>query len=175
MTDIRPLKQEDLPDLADIHVRIWQETYAGQMPQDFLDRLDPAQRLKGWQEGFSKNKDNPEYGTFLARVMGKAAGFLSFGPARDQNAEMTHEIYAINILKEYWGQGIGWVMFCLAIDDFKKHGIDKTYLWVLTSNQNAIDAYLRWGGKLEKDVVKEIEIGGAALKEYRISFDLKHF
>lgn len=172
MPEIAPLRQEDLPELAAIHVRIWQQAYAGQMPQDFLDTLDPAQRLKGWQEGFNRHKGNPEYGAFLARVDEKAAGFISYGPARDGNSSIAHEIYAVYLLQEYWSQGIGWKMFDCVAANFRARGIAKAYLWVLATNRKALGAYARWGGRIEKDVIKVIMIGGSAYPEYRVTFDL---
>ena len=48
----------------------------------------------------------------------------------------------------------------------------KAYLWVLDTNQNAIRAYHRWGGRVEPSLVKDHVIGGRAVKETSVCFDL---
>ena len=141
------------------------------MPQDFLDSLDPLARLKGWQEGFEKNKEDKRYGTLVARTSEKMAGFLSYGPARDELRSGWTEIYAINILKEFWSMGIGYELFASVCNILKGRGEKRTYLWVLSTNQNALNAYLRWGGFVE-EYVKNITIGGRSLKEVSVLFNI---
>ncbi|WP_430787700.1 hypothetical protein [Actinoplanes sp. G11-F43] len=46
---IRPATPADAADLAVVHVRTWQAAYAGHVPRDYLDSLEPAQREPGWR------------------------------------------------------------------------------------------------------------------------------
>lgn len=160
----------DLPEIAETHVRVWQEAYTGQMPQDFLDALDPAARLERWKETFEHNKNDPRYGTLVARIDGAMAGFLSYGPARDEDRKNMLETYAINIRKAFWSAGVGYRLFQECSRQLKSQGASQTYLWVLATNDRAIEAYKRWGGKVE-DKTKEIEIGGRKIKEVSVFFD----
>jgi hypothetical protein len=43
--DIRPAAFDDLGDVAAIHVKVWQSTYVGQIPQSYLDGLDIKTRV----------------------------------------------------------------------------------------------------------------------------------
>ena len=172
MTTLRPLTEADLADIAHIHVRIWQETYRGQMDQSYLDSLDPAAGLARWQEGYHKNKNNPDYGTLIARIDGDAVGFISYGPSRGDNAPSPFEIYAINILQAHTGQGLGYEMFQTVADILRHKGCTATYLWVLSTNENASRAYVRWGGKIRKDITKDLVIGPHTYTEYMVTFDL---
>lgn len=167
---ITTLVAADLPEIAETHVRVWQEAYAGQMPQDFLDALDSAARLERWKETFGHNKDDPRYGTLVAHIDGVMAGFLSYGPARDAGRENMFETYAINIRKAFWSAGVGYRLFQECCRQLKSQGASQTYLWVLMTNDRAIKAYKRWGGKIE-DKTKEIEIGGKRLKEVSVLFE----
>ncbi|MEV4532285.1 GNAT family N-acetyltransferase [Asanoa sp. NPDC049518] len=44
MFTIRPETPDDIDDVAAVHVRAWQIAYAGIIPKEVLDALDPAQR-----------------------------------------------------------------------------------------------------------------------------------
>lgn len=172
MLTITPITYDDLPKIAEIHIRVWQQTYPGQMPQDYLDSLDSATRLQSWREVFTKNKSDKRHGVLVARWSQEIVGFLCYGPARDESHNEWIEIYAINILKEPWSKGIGYKLFASACSHFKDNGIKQTYLWVLDTNENALHAYRRWGGIVEDDHIKFTSIGEADLKEIRILFNI---
>src|SRR5689334_14439947 len=95
---------EDLPEVARIHVATWKQAYVGQVPQTHSDNLDVAQRLRRWQEQFPSRVPS---GLLIASVHSKAAGFICFGRARDQDRQDWGEIYAIYVLEPYWGSGVG--------------------------------------------------------------------
>jgi uncharacterized protein YcsI (UPF0317 family) len=77
MLTITPITYDDLPKIAEIHVCVWQQTYPGQMPQDYLDSLDSLTRLQSWREGFAKNKNDERYGVLVARWSQEIVGFLA--------------------------------------------------------------------------------------------------
>jgi GNAT superfamily N-acetyltransferase len=163
--------EADLGEVSDVHVKVWRQAYAGQMPRDFLDSLDAGARLQGWREGFMNNANDPRFGLLLARKAGALAGFLAHGPARDADRDGWLEIYAINVLKEHWSSGIGHGLFRAACARLKDLGARRTYLWVLDTNANALAAYARWGGTPEPERLKTSEIGGAPLTEISVTFD----
>ncbi|MGA8029739.1 MAG: GNAT family N-acetyltransferase [Bryobacteraceae bacterium] len=158
---------EDLPEVARIHVAAWKQAYVGQVPQAHLDRLDVAQRLRRWQEQFS---DRVVSGLLVANVNKKTAGFICFGRARDQDRQEWGEIYAIYVLKSYWGGGLGYQLFKHACAELQHNAFSRAYLWVLDTNDRAIAAYERWGGLVEHDRLKDHEIGGQPVKEISVSF-----
>ncbi|HEY0933157.1 MAG TPA: hypothetical protein VGD91_05360, partial [Trebonia sp.] len=47
---VRPAREADAAQIALVHVRSWQGAYRGLLPQDYLDELDPVQRLARWQQ-----------------------------------------------------------------------------------------------------------------------------
>lgn len=162
----------DLPEIAEIHVRVWQQAYRGQMPQDVLDGLDPVARLRSWQEAFTENKDDERFDILLARISGRAVGFLSYGPARDDDRGGGTEVYAIYVLEDCWSKGIGCALFTTLANKLKEKGEKQTYLWVLDTNQKALKAYRKWGGIVENTRIKSISIGGQPLKEISVLFNL---
>jgi GNAT superfamily N-acetyltransferase len=160
---------DDLPDVAQIHVASWKQAYIGQVPQAHLDNLNPASRLRAWQEQFS-NRDIS--GLLLAKVNNTPAGFVCFGHARDQDRRGWGEIYAIYVLKEHWGRGIGYALYRNASAALREEAVKTAYLWVLDTNHHAIAAYQRWGGLVERDRLKDHMIGGQPVKEISVRFDL---
>jgi hypothetical protein len=92
---IAPATPEDLPDVARVHVDSWRQTYAGLVPQSYLDSLDVAARLQKWQDIFEQDRKDDLFGLFVARIGGIAVGFISFGRGRDQDRGGLAEIFAI--------------------------------------------------------------------------------
>jgi hypothetical protein len=93
---VRRAAIEDAPDIAAVHVRSWQGAYAGLLPQEYLDQLDPADRLELWQAA-TREADWPRSGVLAAGLDGGICGFCAFGPMRDADGdpEQVGEVYAI--------------------------------------------------------------------------------
>ena len=54
---VREATVDDARSIAEVHVRIWQETYVGQVPQEYLDGLSVESREARWRESLG---DQPE-------------------------------------------------------------------------------------------------------------------
>jgi GNAT superfamily N-acetyltransferase len=161
---------EDLPEVARIHVAAWKRAYIGQVPQAHLDNLDVADRLRRWREQFSNHAVS---GLLVASVNNEMAGFICFGPARDEEMACWGEIYAIYALESYWGNGLGYQLYKRACAELKSNSFLKAYLWVLDTNRRAIAAYERWGGVVESGRQKDHQVGGQPVKEVSIAVGLE--
>src|SRR3954470_12840790 len=97
MLVLRPLTDADVDAVAGMHVRTWQAGYAGIMPADVLDALDPA----AFAEIRRPRNAPPGAQTLVAEDCGTIVGFVSFGPHRRQNGagyvDGIGEIYAIYV------------------------------------------------------------------------------
>lgn len=135
---IRPARIEDAPAIAVVHVRSWQGAYRGLLPQDFLDGLDPAQRVGRWQRAVSA-ADGTATGTIVADADGEVAGFVSYSPSRDSdvNPGQVGEIQAIHLLPAAWGRGMGRRLMGAALSRLAEAGFRQATLWVLDSNARA--------------------------------------
>ncbi len=164
----KPVAWDELNDLARVHVLSWQQTYAGLVPQDYLDNLSISAREESWRRVF---RSHQESAVQIAYHDYDAIGFISFGKARDKDKEGQGEIYAVYVLKENWGEGIGYMLFKIAKDGFLRQGITSAYLWSLEGNQRALQAYKRWGGVADYSRTKDEEIGGQVLKDVMVNFN----
>jgi ribosomal protein S18 acetylase RimI-like enzyme len=136
--DIRPARIEDVPEIAVVHVRSWQAAYGGLLPQAYLDGLDPSQRIGQWEQSLSA--PDRSYGeTVVADAGGGLSGFVSYGPARDDDVDPQRagEIYAIYLLPAAWDKGIGRQLMAAALDRLGEAGFHQVILWVLDSNARA--------------------------------------
>jgi ribosomal protein S18 acetylase RimI-like enzyme len=134
---IAPIAVDDADEVGRVHVRVWQEAYAGLMPADHLAGLDPVGFAARWREAL--RRPTPGTGHWLARDDVGVVGITSSGPARDDDAPTALELYAINLLERAQGSGVA--------DDLLTHAIGDAaaYLWVLEGNQRARAFYRRHG------------------------------
>ncbi len=145
---VRPAVPTDAKDVAAIHVRSWQAAYPGLIPQDYLDDLDPADRLPAWQAIFSAT-DWPSAGTLLLVDAGETVGFCHLSPSRDADTDprTTGEVQSIYLAPEAWGRGGGALLLGAAVDRLAEAGFSSAVLWVLRENDRARRFYdhLGWG------------------------------
>ncbi len=167
---VRPATYEDLPTIAELHVKAWQQAYIGQIDQSYLDSLDAAKRLDMWQQIFSKQ--DARHGLLLAEVAGHAAGFISYGPPREAAPPGSDvEIGALYTLSPYWSKGVGFRLFTTAHAHFKDQHYKQSYLWVLDTNHRAIESYRRWGGQFQEGLMNQL-IGTKNVQEFCVVFDV---
>lgn len=166
---IRAARATDAPGIAEVHVRSWQAAYAGLISQEYLDGLDPEPRRRGW-ERFLSATDRPRSGVIVADVGGAVAGFVSFGPTRDQDRDPVSvgEVGAIYLLAEVWGQGIGRDLMRAALERLEADGFSHATLWVLDTNERARRFY-EAGGWRPDGATKRDDSLGVALNEVRYS------
>ena len=165
--DIRAARMEDVPEIAVVHVRSWQAAYQGLLPQAYLDGLDPSQRIGQWERSLSATEWS-HGGTLVAGAGGRLSGFVSYGPARDDDADSPRagEIYAIYLVPAVWDEGIGRQLMAAALDRLGEAGFDRVILWVLDSNGRARRFY-EAGGWLADGAAKRDDSFGVTMTEVR--------
>ena len=137
------IRQAVVPDaepLAHLHVDVWDDAYTGLMPQGILDdrREKVAERVDKWR-GILGGQDS----IWVAEDTEGLIGFASTGPARDNDMDDTLELYSLYVRAAYWGTGVGYALFEVAVGDHA------AYLWVLADNARAIGFYERQGFRLD--------------------------
>jgi GNAT superfamily N-acetyltransferase len=163
---IRRATPGDARAIAEVVVAGWQAAYRGLMPNDFLDSLSVAGREAVWAEVLTRDADGGAP-AWLALIDGRAVGFVSSGPPRDDDVPRpAAEIYAIYVVPAAWRQGVGRDLLEAATNHWRDIGTDALVLWVLEDNDPARRFYeaLGWrpdGGR------QLLEIAGTRLFEIR--------
>jgi len=164
---IRDAGPADAEQIAAVHVRSWQAAYRGLLPQDYLDRLDPADRLPRWRRTLAET-DRIAGGVLVAVTDGQVCGAAWFGPTRDADADPAQvgELAGIYLVASAWGRGLGRSLMATALDRLAAAGYAQATLWVLESNARARRFYAR-AGWAEDGAVKQDDRLGFPMTEVR--------
>ncbi len=135
---------------AYVHWRSWHETYPGLVSEAYLAGLT----LESMEEKAFRWLDN----ILVAREGERVVGFVGFGAAGDALPE-TGEIFALYVLPECCGQGVGTALMDAALETLKDY--PRVCLWVVKGNERAIRFYEKCGYRLD-GAEKYVETIGAA-------------
>ena len=153
---------QEIDGKAYVHWQAWKEAYVGLVDQGFLDG-----RTLERSRQFARRAFDNGYRTILAKDGERVVGFADYGPYRGEDLPDAGEVYAIYILKEYYGKGVGFALMRRAVDLLKDH--PRVAVWVLEGNERAIGFYTRFGYRL--DGKKQTLMLGTAVTEARMILD----
>jgi len=118
--------------MARVHVLGWQQAYRGQMPDEFLD--DPEfipRRERFWTATLT----DPRYAQNKAAVAERDGGIIGIamsGPAQDEDAAWSRQLYVLYVPSSEYGSGAGAELLDAVIDPEASAG-----LWVADPNPRA--------------------------------------
>mgnify|MGYP003404870186 CR=1 FL=1 len=152
-----------------VRVRTWQSAYAHIFPAEQLESLPEDAGLDGWRRVITE--PYPRMHTLVAEVDGAVAGFAHLGKARDEAGE-TGELFAIYVLPEASGAGVGRALMAETLARLRAEGFAEAILWVLEDNPRTHRFYELAGWRLDGGVKGE-ELLGTTVRElrYRIRLD----
>ncbi|HTF09962.1 MAG TPA: GNAT family N-acetyltransferase [Asanoa sp.] len=146
MVSIRPQQLDDVAKVAGVHVRAWQAGYAGLIPNEVLDALDPetfASRRRQWHGA-------KEFETLVAVDGPAIVGFATVGQYRNQQdrgdlVPEIGEVLAIYLEPDRVGTGLGRTLMAAALAELNNRGFRTVRLWVLEDNKVARRFYEKAG------------------------------
>jgi len=153
-----------------VHVRAWQEAYAGIMAASFLDGLDEAAWGRAWRQRLTEReagRGEPEVELLMAEhpVTGAVAGIATLGPERDGDGTRG-ELWMINVDPTAWGHGVGSALLAGVEARLAARGFGRAVLWVVAGNDRARRFYQARGWAPDGTCRRE-EIGGRPVDECR--------
>lgn len=155
---IRPAEIQDVAGIARVHVDTWRTTYAGIVPDQYLENLSYEKREALWGSVLSQNEAGSH---LLVAVRGaEVLGFSSAG--RDRDDHQTGELYAIYLRPALHGTGLGRQLFQRSFQIMKKDGFRKIRLWALEDNPTC-RFYRAMGGVVSGEKIESF--GEKKLKE----------
>jgi GNAT superfamily N-acetyltransferase len=158
---------DDAEQIAAVHVRSWQAAYRGLLPQAYLNRLDPADRVERWRRTLTET-DRAAGGVLIAVNDHQISGVTWFGPVRDTDTDPAEvgEPMGLYLLPQAWGKGLGRVLMAAAVAHLAVASYSQSTLWVLESNARARRFYAK-AGWIEDGAVKQDDRLGFAITEVR--------
>lgn len=160
--EIRRARLDDGPGIALVHVRSWQTTYQGIIPQAYLDGLDVEKRAAWWGNLLQQAEALRHSNWVAVDETDGVVGFANGGPPQVTEEGYTSELYAIYLLQSAQGQGIGRQLVERVAQDLWDAGHRTMLVGVLAENPSRL-FYERLGAKLLRAV--PLERGGKALIE----------
>jgi ribosomal protein S18 acetylase RimI-like enzyme len=158
---IREAQSEDAAGIARVHVDSWRTTYRGIISEEVLANLSYENRERGWARGLS----DPNRKTFdfvAENDSGEIVGFATGGQERTGDQSYKGELYAIYILEQFQGQGVGNILTQAIVQRLAQSGMTSMLVWVLVDNPS-LHFYEALGGQRIKQ--QPIEIGGETYEE----------
>lgn len=140
MATVRRARAADADEIAAAHVAAWETTYAGWLPEAYLRERDFPARQAFWRDVLAVA--DPEVAVFVACASsGAVVGFASGGPERTGLVDRPRELYALYLLEEWQGHGLGRRLVTAVLAE-----LGPVAVWVLADNP-ACGFYERLGGR----------------------------
>jgi len=159
---IRRARIDDAAAIAHVHVETWRSTYAGMLPEDMLVRLSSAAHEARWWRRVLGRFRRRHFVYVAEHADDGVVGFISGGPSRDRNLREDGEVYALYLLDEYHGRGIGRALFIKLAARLKRECGPSLLVWVLSSNPSRF-FYEAMGGR--RIATRDERMGDVAVTE----------
>lgn len=160
---VRRAMVDDAPGLAQVHTQSWRETYAGLIgPAALAARVIEPDTWLSWL-----TESDPRTAVFVAVDGSRVVGFAAMGPELPGGPPGVGQLYAIYLLAEQWGRGVGHRLHAAGLAALVAGGFDSAVLWVLDSNARAIGFYTREGWRFDGHTRVE-DLGAEQLDELRM-------
>jgi GNAT superfamily N-acetyltransferase len=138
---IRQARLEDAREIAAVRIITWRVTYRNLLPEDVLANLSYEKSEETWREILSSNQRQGYAFAAEDLDLGKVVGFAIGGPERNADLIYLGELYAIYILPEYQGKGLGRRLCTVVARRLLKAGMNSMLIWML--NGNPADGFYR--------------------------------
>ncbi|MHA1109160.1 MAG: GNAT family N-acetyltransferase [Alphaproteobacteria bacterium] len=161
-TIIRRARVEDAAAIARVHVDSWRSTYAGMLPGKMLLKLSSAEHEKRWW-GHVLGRFRRNHFVYVAEnETDGVIGFGSAGASRDRELDHSGEIYALYVLDEYQGMGVGKALFLALGERLLDERGPSLMVWVLSTNPSRY-FYETLGGR--RIATRKDRMGGVEIEE----------
>jgi ribosomal protein S18 acetylase RimI-like enzyme len=169
MTDfvVRPATLADVDSVARVRVATWRHAYAGLIPDNVLAGLDPVADAEFFRTNWPSDPAVLARQIQVAERAGEIVGFVRSNACRPSKAEKdpdpapdalgVGEIYAIYVLPEHQGHGVGARLVDAAVSALASRRLAPVVLWVLAENWPSRRFYERVGFAYDGGI-KQLEL-----------------
>ena len=173
--NVRLARPDDAEAIADAHVRGWLTAYRGLVPDSILDNLSIERRATFWRdtitwETAAESAEAPAR-TWVVEEAGTVRGFASTGATgaigeRPDGLASAGEIFAIYLMPEARGRGLGRALFGHVVEDLRLRGFQPIVVWVFEANGDSRRFY-EAAGFTADGARQSVDFGEVSLPEIR--------
>lgn len=141
---------EEIRGKAYVHWRGWHDAYPGLVSDAYLEKLTLEtceQKAFQWRDNILVAKDGE-----------RVVGFAGYGEADPT----TGELFALYVLKEYWGTGVAQVLMQAALEQLSAY--PKIGLWMIKGNGRAFRFYEKCGFRPTGEEKKVSSVGADGIR-----------
>ena len=159
---VRDATVDDASGIAHVHTRTWQIAYDHVFPTNRLAGIVEEHRAEQRREWLADPQRRSH--TVVVDEDDAVVGFADFGPSQDPEAYPEHvaELYAIYVLPEAWGRGIGRALMAEVLTRLRSEGYSEAILWVIEDNPRTRRYYelagWQFDGGEKEDAVLDIPV-----------------
>jgi ribosomal protein S18 acetylase RimI-like enzyme len=164
--EIRRYRDDDLPQIGEVHAASRHAAYAGLVAPDALARVTPQTQARVWRQRLT---DEP--GPWSILVVEKSDDRRVDGFVLGSGSGPVATLNAIHVLPELHGSGAGQLLHDHIVAEFRAWGSSTAQLWVLEGNARAQAFYRRNGWALDGGRDTH-DIGGALVPIVRYRLPL---
>lgn len=166
---------DDAPSIAEIQVRAWRAAYAGTLPLEVLDAIDPAGFATAWHASLNKPKDARNR-VMVALERNAIRGFAITGPSADPDSDpiVDGEISEFTVDPDQTRRGHGSRLVQACADTLRADKFTRAVFW-LNSTDDALRGFLTEAGWAPDGAHRELDLhgeGSVTVKQVRLHTDL---
>jgi GNAT superfamily N-acetyltransferase len=136
--DVRRARPADAETLAGIAVPSWREGFRGIVPEE----IDPRRAWRPERLAERLRDSRSETTILLAERAGRPAGFVVFGPSRDDDAAATvGEVWALYVHPREWRRGVGRALVERALAGLRAADYREVTVWTLAESPRNLGFY----------------------------------
>lgn len=129
---IRGAEVQDSASLAQIQVDSYRTSYAGILPQSYLDRFSYEEQEHDWRDLLSSGSDDVLH--VAEAETGEIVGYALGRPGPSPIPPYDGELVALHVRGPHQGQGIGRQLIAAVAAELQRRGSTALMLWVLDKN-----------------------------------------
>ena len=167
MSDIqvRFASPQDAPAVAALHVLACRAAYALQVPEAHWDATSMAKRTAYWKEAI----DYGEPQVMVALDGQDIVGFVGFDRSRDPKSKnTTGEIWAIYVVPDRIGQGIGLALWDASREGLEDEGCTEVTVWLPLLHERTLRFHETAGFKREMNTARTVPLDSVKVEEVRL-------
>lgn len=163
----------DAEAIAHCQVDAWRESYAGLVPTDLLDGLDPSGFAAAWSEALTSPKE-ARARVLVALERDSVRGFALVHPSQDPDADpaVDGEVAEFIVHPASRGAGHGSRLIQASIDTMRADKLTRAFWWI-GATDDAMRSFVVSSGWEPDGAHRELEGEvGSTLKQVRLHSDL---
>ena len=166
---------DDAGGIARVQVRAWRAEYAGLLPADVLDALDPADFAAAWHASLNSPKDARNR-VLVALERNTVRGFAVTGPASDPDVDpiVDGEVSELTVEPGQTGHGHGSRLVQACADTLRADRFSTALVW-LNADDDVRRAFLTAAGWAPDGAHRTLDLtgdGSVTVKQVRLHTDL---